>query len=264
MPCPSCCSSASAKRPERPSTPSPAFCVWRCGFLTSADGAMTDWQNSNRTTARVELQERAQATLVTSREQVAAVVAELAGDQPRHLPGLTGHWSGAGDSPPTLRRPADPRGRPCGRVALRKADDCAVSCPPQLPRLNGGPARCPGRSRVGGIALASALWRGLEGRNRSSTGYRGGAQVLCDASARTALLRTRRRSSTRSAPGASTEGIVACGKPTSAPIPLSGIRVRRGGDLAGLIQEWHQTVGHPRRKALRSCCAHAHIAFAHN
>jgi serine/threonine protein kinase len=217
-----------------------------------AEQTMDDWgKQKQEQERREELLAMAQATLREVTQQVAALVAELAGDQPeparRALAAYLLQVPAAVRQ--TFRRATDPSGKtiPAG-FSLRKAEDLLRILPAQMPRFQPGD-RPPG---IGDWQLEELLGTGGFGevwkaRNVHRPQAEPVALKFCLDEKSAAALRNEVDLLDRVVQqGKSNPGVVKLLHTyLTADPPCLEYEYVEGGDLAGLIQEWHQVRSGP-------------------
>ncbi|MFO0881772.1 MAG: protein kinase [Gemmataceae bacterium] len=206
------------------------------------------WQSQTDSPARIqEIQTLAQANPTEVRAEVSRVVSEEAGGLPEDLRlQLEVYLSQIPATiRRTLRRPSDPSGTtiPPGLV-LSKADDLLPFLPPRLPRFKPGDRPLAGvdwqLAELLGVGGFGEVWKAT---NPHFDGVPPVALKFClDGAARDYLLRHEATVLNQVMRQGHHDGIIALRHTyLSADPPCLEYEYISGGDLAGLIQEWHRS-----------------------
>jgi hypothetical protein len=236
-------------------------------LLDIADGVWQDWQSQRREQdRRTELQVLTKANAQEVRRQVAEVLAEVAAHQPPQVREALAAY--LAQVPATicqsLRRPDDPTGTTVpGWLKVRRAADLLRFLPTHLPRFRPGVRPLPGADREL-VELLGAGGFGEVWKARTEAGSWVALKFCLDPDTAKALeneahllARVTREGKHR--------GIVALLHTyLDANPPCLEYEYVGGGDLAGLIQEWHRNGGLTPEEATRVILRLTEIvAFTH-
>jgi serine/threonine protein kinase len=234
--------------------------------------AMRWWsREADEEQRRAELQELVQASASAVGEVVQEVVQEIAGDKPPEVrEALAGYLQQMPAAiRQTLRRPSDASGATVPRsLTVRGAEDLLALLPTRVPRFKAGDRPLPGvdweLSELLGVGGFGEVWKA---RNPHFPGVAPVALKFClDEAAKDRLLRHEAAVLDRVMRQGKHPGIVQLQHTyLSANPPCLEYEFVAGGDLAGLIQEWHQSKGGPKpQQAAQVVLALARIVgFAH-
>ena len=238
-------------------------------LLSVARYAFDDYRGKQKEESlRAEIQALAQETAAEIRRQIAEAVAEAAGDQPpearQALEGYLLQVPAAVRQ--TLRRPADPSGKtvPAG-LALSRAEDLIPLLPTRLPRFRPGD-RPPGLGdwelvELLGVGGFGEVWKAHNPHLKQWA-----ALKFCLDAQAARSLRTETDLLARVMASGRHPGIVQLlDTYLSADPPCLKYEFIEGGDLAGLIREWHRSGTPPTPAQVAKVVRHLAeaVGFAH-
>jgi formylglycine-generating enzyme required for sulfatase activity/tRNA A-37 threonylcarbamoyl transferase component Bud32 len=236
-----------------------------------AQKAWTGWTaETNESQRRLEIEELAQASPDQVRRWVKDTVEEVAGGQPEAVrQKLAGYLMQMPASVrQSMRRPTDPTGAtvPVG-LTLRKASDLLALLPKRPPRFHAGDRPLTGVDLVLeemlGVGGFGEVWKA---RNPNRPRAEPVALKFCLDQAAAASLRNEVDVLDRIMSAGRHPGIVPLLHTyLSAEPPCLEFQFVEGGDLAGLIQEWHASGNRPTPEQALRVLRHLTeaVAFAH-